>query len=631
MITASLFQFAYRVTPGDLSRGSGPGAQADHSFRAPTPLLGQTETWTHDSLGQETNFVDFDGNETDYTLYGTGSTDGSPGQLEAKTVKYPSGTAYETVTYEYNQSYTPQGSYQDIVDDSLCGITTSSYDVNGNLVELQSPQGTINYTYDPAAGEEIGVSTSNTDTQYGYDQADEMTSVTVTELQGATLATPLVTSCSYDADGNTLTVTGSGSASSATYTWDPRGRMIGATTGGNTVSYQYNDSDDRIAETVNDQTTKFLNDPNQAYDQVLEEYAQSGVLAATYISGIDLLFEDQIQNGVGTLSYYATDNLASTRALTSSAGAVTDTFSYDAYGNLIASSGMPVNPYLFTGQRFDAAIGQYYLRARAYSPLNGDFSSRDSYDGQTDDPITLNHHTYAGGDPIGNIDPSGHEFSASGLTATIGATIVLGGLTVASGLGWIGRQSAPGAGSLIPFVGSGSAYLYYLQQGNYGMASVYAGLLVSDASLLRSVANAAGAAPSATKFPVPGTVVLVPGIWGTGYRATRHFLWEVGGEFFDVLKTAGCVRINAIGVNIPKLFMQTSGTLRLPSLFPQLARPVGSYFPGLVPFPCLTSALFYWDRANAHTVSKALVLLLWYPFRKDPDVIVINQNNAGAN
>ena len=111
--------------------------------------------------------------------------------------------------------------------------------------------------------------------------------------------------------------------------------MIGATTGGNTVSYTYNDSDDRTSETVGDQTTTFLNDPNQAYDQVLEEYAENGVLAATYIRGIDLLFEDQS----GVLSYYVSDNLGSTRALTNSAGAVTDTYSYDAYGNLIAGNG----------------------------------------------------------------------------------------------------------------------------------------------------------------------------------------------------------------------------------------------------------------------------------------------------
>ena len=59
---------------------------------------------------------------------------------------------------------------------------------------------------------------------------------------------------------------------------------------------------------------------------MLEEYAPGGVLAATYIRGIDLLFEDQVENGVGTLSYYSSDNLGSTRALTNSAGAVTDTY-----------------------------------------------------------------------------------------------------------------------------------------------------------------------------------------------------------------------------------------------------------------------------------------------------------------
>jgi hypothetical protein len=78
-------------------------------------------------------------------------------------------TTYEAVTYQYNVNYTPQGSYQDIVDDSLSGVTTSTYDVNGNLVELQSPQGTINYNDndDPATGEENAVSTSNLRVEFG--------------------------------------------------------------------------------------------------------------------------------------------------------------------------------------------------------------------------------------------------------------------------------------------------------------------------------------------------------------------------------------------------------------------------------------------------------------------------------
>ena len=173
----------------------------------------------------------------------------------------------------------------------------------------------------------------------------------------------------------------------STYTWDPQGRMIGATTGGNTVSYTYDDAGDRTSETVNGQTTTFLNDPNQAYDQVLEEYAPGGVLAATYIRGIDLLFEERSERRRHAVVLRRRDNLGSTRALTNSAGAVTDTYSYDAYGNLIAGTGTTVNPYLFTGQWFDAAIGQYYLRARDYEPTTGAFVSLDSSvgDGRPDD------------------------------------------------------------------------------------------------------------------------------------------------------------------------------------------------------------------------------------------------------
>jgi YD repeat-containing protein len=84
----------------------------------------------------------------------------------------------------------------------------------------------------------------------------------------------------YDANGSTLTATGSGRASSASYTWDPRGRMISARTGGATTSFTYDDSDNRTSETAGSSTMSFLNNPNQTYDQVLEQYAPGGVLAA---------------------------------------------------------------------------------------------------------------------------------------------------------------------------------------------------------------------------------------------------------------------------------------------------------------------------------------------------------------
>ena len=82
-----------------------------------------------------------------------------------------------------------QQDYDDTVTDSFSGTTTSEYDVNGNLIQVSSPQGTINYTYDPATGNKIEISTSNTSIQYSYDQAGEIKSATVRKLE-KTLASP---------------------------------------------------------------------------------------------------------------------------------------------------------------------------------------------------------------------------------------------------------------------------------------------------------------------------------------------------------------------------------------------------------------------------------------------------------
>ena len=97
----------------------------------------------------------------------------------------------------------------------------------------------------------------------------------------------------------------------------PSGRMIGASTGGNTVSYTYDDAGNRTSETVNGQTTKFLNDPNQAYDQVLEEYAPRRGAGGDVYSWCRSAFR---RIGAVRFRTMSSDNLGSTRALTNSRG-----------------------------------------------------------------------------------------------------------------------------------------------------------------------------------------------------------------------------------------------------------------------------------------------------------------------
>lgn len=97
------------------------------------------------------------------------------------------------------------------------------------------------------------------------------------------------------------------------------------------------------------------------YPQVVEE---TGSAPRTYTYGLQRVNENQIINGAQTPSFYGYDGMGSVRQLTNLAGAVTDTYEYDAYGNKIASTGTTPNIYLYRGEQWDPDLGLYYLRAR---------------------------------------------------------------------------------------------------------------------------------------------------------------------------------------------------------------------------------------------------------------------------
>jgi RHS repeat-associated protein len=108
----------------------------------------------------------------------------------------------------------------------------------------------------------------------------------------------------------------------------------------------------------------------------------------------------------------------STRQLTDSAESISDTYTYDAFGRLISSSGGTANTYLYTGAQFDPNIGFYYLRARYSDPSTGRFLTQDPFPGSIFEPVSLHHYLYANADPVNNLDPSG-EFTLVGLMVSI--------------------------------------------------------------------------------------------------------------------------------------------------------------------------------------------------------------------
>ena len=88
---------------------------------------------------------------------------------------------------------------------------------------------------------------------------------------------------------------------------------------------------------------------------------------------------------------------------------MTDTYLYDAFGNLLSKTGTTANDFLYTGEQYDANTGFYYLRARYMNPSTGTFTSPDAYAGTVFDPVSLHKYLYANANPVMNRDPSGNS------------------------------------------------------------------------------------------------------------------------------------------------------------------------------------------------------------------------------
>ena len=350
-----------------------------------------------------------------------------------------------------------------VTDNRTSGVTTYNYDQTSQLSTLQYPNGVAHaFTYDNRDRPTIlnvtgplGVSLSyaqtfspsgrktnvtdqtGRETNYGYSSvyrllseniADDPTSTnngaltylldpvgnrlsltsTLAALSNQTNtfdADDRLASDTYDANGNTLTSSGHNLA----YDFEDRLTQSDAS-----VQMAYDGDGNRIVRTQGGSTTRYLVDdltPTR-YPQVAEEVV-SGAVVAQFTYGSSRIS----QNRAGVPSYYGYDGHGSVRQLFSGAGAVTDTYQYDAFGGLISRTGSTMNSYMFAGEQYDVDLNLYYMRARWYNQRMGRFLTQDTVQGLEMMPSTLSLYPYGLGDPVGNVDPSGNAVAIeAGLT-----------------------------------------------------------------------------------------------------------------------------------------------------------------------------------------------------------------------
>lgn len=96
--------------------------------------------------------------------------------------------------------------------------------------------------------------------------------------------------------------------------------------------------------------------------------------------------------------------------LTDADGAVTKSYTYDAFGVEQNIDDADTNAFRYCGEYYDAETGTIYLRARYYSPTTGRFISRDTFVGRKEDPLSLNKYTYCANNPVIFTDPQGLDY-----------------------------------------------------------------------------------------------------------------------------------------------------------------------------------------------------------------------------
>src|ERR1700728_4132237 len=99
----------------------------------------------------------------------------------------------------------------------------------------------------------------------------------------------------------------------------------------------------------------------------VEEVDNSGNILARYTES-DLVDEPLAEARGTNTSYYEADGLGSISSLSNAAASMTNSYIYDAFGNLTATTGTLTNPFQFTGRDSDPETSLYYYRARYYSP-----------------------------------------------------------------------------------------------------------------------------------------------------------------------------------------------------------------------------------------------------------------------
>lgn len=326
-----------------------PERRVEASFDAANQLQtlssfeGAQASFTHDSAGRLSQISRSDGSTSRYQY-------NLAGQLTDIQHHDAQGNLLARFSYSLNRNGQRIGVSEEInATPRLQRQISWQYDAAGKLVEenIQQSQPSaqnlrISYQYDKV-GNRLSKTISgshNQSTTYHYDNTDRL--IEEVDSQHGT------TTYSYDINGNLSSKTRGQDITS--YSWNSDNRLIQVQSGNKTVRYGYDPQGRRIKKLVNEGSntteTHYIRDSERAYHEIVIERTRinSGPWRErSYLhtpGGVGELISESDGSASGTRQIYS-DGQGSVRLSTE--GSARQSWSYDAFGNLMPSSSDPIS------------------------------------------------------------------------------------------------------------------------------------------------------------------------------------------------------------------------------------------------------------------------------------------------